>query len=134
MDKGLSGFDAALNERANVIYHIPSFNSNKDVYGTPERMVGLQHRIQITSGYAFNPTLAVNRSFTNKFLGYRPVRNLSSTYNASTIVTGNPNEWFDPTMFAIQPVGTYGNAPRDGIRAPWLQENVDFSLVIGHQG
>jgi hypothetical protein len=72
-------------------------------------------------------------------------------YNASTVITGNPNEWFNPQMFSLQPMipcptnaaltcGTLGNAARGMLRGPGLGD-WDFSLVkdtalrmLGEQG
>jgi hypothetical protein len=126
LDKGLSGFDAALNERFNFIYHAPSFKSDR-MYYKPLNGWWFSSITSITSGYAFNPTLGVSRSFTNNQSSTdRP--NLSPTYDGGSVITGNPLEWFNPTMFSVPVAGTFGNAPRDGLRQPWLKD-VDFSAV-----
>ena len=44
------------------------------------------------------------------------------------MITGNPNQWFDPTAFVLQPQGTFGNTPRDFLRGPGFA-NVDLSVV-----
>jgi hypothetical protein len=60
-------------------------------------------------------------------------------YNPATVITGNPNQWFNPLMFALQPMvpcpnntaltcGTLGNVPRGFLRGPGLG-TWDFSLV-----
>ncbi len=49
-------------------------------------------------------------------------------YNAATVITGDPNQWFNPLMFGESPLGTIGNAPRDIIEEPGLH-NWDFSIV-----
>jgi hypothetical protein len=72
-------------------------------------------------------------------------------YNAHTVITGNPNQWFNPNMFHIQPMvpcphnaalicGTLGDAARGILRGPDLAA-WDFSLVkdtdvawLGQQG
>lgn len=60
-------------------------------------------------------------------------------YNPHTVITGNPNQWFNPNMFHMQPMvpcpnnatltcGTLGDAARGILRGPDLG-NWDFSLV-----
>ncbi len=44
------------------------------------------------------------------------------------MITGNPNQWFNPYMFGESPLGTVGNAPRDSLEEPGLHE-WDFSIV-----
>ena len=48
-------------------------------------------------------------------------------YNKSTVITGNPLQWFNPLMFTPGPVGYLGTASRDMLRAPHLS-NFDFSI------
>jgi len=72
-------------------------------------------------------------------------------YNPHTVITGNPNQWFNPNMFHMQPMvpcpnnaaltcGTLGDAARGILRGPDLAE-WDFSIVkdtavplLGKQG
>jgi hypothetical protein len=39
-------------------------------------------------------------------------------FNASTVTVGDPNEWFNPLMFQLEPAGTLGDASRDMLRGP----------------
>jgi hypothetical protein len=48
-------------------------------------------------------------------------------YNKSTVITGNPNQWFNPLMFVPEPIGYQGNASRGLLRGPHLS-NFDISL------
>jgi len=43
-------------------------------------------------------------------------------------ITGNPNQWFNPACFTLQPLGTIGNLGRDTERGPGFNA-LDFSLV-----
>ena len=43
-------------------------------------------------------------------------------------VTGDPNQWFNPNAFALQPDGTYGNLGRNTLRGPGLT-SVDLGLT-----
>ena len=72
-------------------------------------------------------------------------------YNPNTVITGNPNQWYNPLMFSLQTMiavsqqsaltcGTLGDISRGFLRGPGLA-NWDFSLVkdtalpfIGEQG
>ena len=36
-------------------------------------------------------------------------------------VTGDPDRWFDPTAFVLQPIGTFGNAGRNDLIGPDLK-------------
>jgi len=56
------------------------------------------------------------------------------------VITGNPNEWFNPCMFMPPASGNIGTSPRGILRGPGLQ-NLDFSLnkdthlnFLGEQG
>jgi hypothetical protein len=44
------------------------------------------------------------------------------------VVTGNPNQWFDPNAFTPAPYGTYGNLGRGVFNGPGLAE-VDLSVL-----
>lgn len=39
---------------------------------------------------------------------------------AALRVTGNPNQWYDPAAFSVQPAGTLGDSPRNVLRGPGL--------------
>ena len=54
---------------------------------------------------------------------YNPV-----PYDQKTVYTKNPNQWFNPAMFSLQPIGTLGNTARGILRGPGLGD-WDFSLV-----
>ena len=43
-------------------------------------------------------------------------------------VTGNPNQWFNPSIFNLPAPGSFGNAGRNILCGPGL-ENVDFSVT-----
>jgi hypothetical protein len=53
---------------------------------------------------------------------YNPV-----VYNPKTVITHNINQWFNPNMFALQPVGTVGDVSRNTLREPGLTQ-WDISL------
>jgi hypothetical protein len=44
------------------------------------------------------------------------------------LISGDPNHWFDTSVFTLQPPGYLGNTPRDFLRGPGFA-NVDLSFV-----
>jgi len=72
--------------------------------------------------------LAANRCLSGVFGGStgldRP--KLAAGFNAGNVITGNPNQWFNPAMFALQPVSTLGDVGRDTLRGSGLVD-WDFS-------
>jgi hypothetical protein len=54
--------------------------------------------------------------------------NVKPGTDPSSIITGDPNHWFDTSAFVLQPQGTLGNTPRNFLRGPGFA-NVDLSLV-----
>jgi hypothetical protein len=124
LDRGLSNFNRKHNLRVSGIYSLPS--KAKGVLG------GVVNGWQITgvftylSGAPFNPTSAPNRVFTGT----------GSNAGRPNVVPGcdlysgfqTLNAWFNTSCFALQPLGTYGNAGRDTIIGPNLW-NLDNSLT-----
>ena len=77
------------------------------------------------SGLPFTPLIGSNRS------GDGDTRNpdrpsINSSFSGS-IVTGNPNQWFNPAAFILPTPGTYGNLGRGTLTGPGLAD-VDLSL------
>jgi hypothetical protein len=137
-DIGRSGYNATFNNRFNLIYHAPTVTSDK-MYMKPLNGWWFSGVLSNQTGYPFEPTLNGARDFSHDAEDVdRP--DLGSSFNPSTVITGTPTQWFNPTMFAIPAVGTAGNAPRNGLDAPGLF-NLDVSAVkdtrvkwLGEQG
>jgi hypothetical protein len=49
-------------------------------------------------------------------------------FGAENAVTGNPDQWFNPQAFALQPAGTFGNVGRGDLEGPDLR-TVDLAFV-----
>jgi hypothetical protein len=77
------------------------------------------------SGFPFTPLVGANRSGDGDTRN--PDRPSLSTTFSGPIVTGNPNQWFNPAAFVVPIAGTYGNVGRGVLRGPGLAD-VDFSV------
>jgi hypothetical protein len=63
------------------------------------------------------------------FVAPRP--NVKAGRTVDSITTGNLNQWFDPTAFALPPAGELANVGRNVPVGPHTR-NVDFSLLQGY--
>jgi hypothetical protein len=77
------------------------------------------------SGFPFTPLVGSNRSGDGDTRN--PDRVSLKPSFAGPIVTGDPNQWFNPAAFVVPTAGTYGNLGRGTLRGPGLA-NVDASL------
>ncbi len=161
-DYGPSCFDLRHNFRMSLLYHFPHLKSN----GVRSKLVDGWwggNIVSLQTGLPFTPILANNRSnsgnlgtmadrvdintqaiaqgtvLTNAEGGTYTAATNFVPYNPHTVITGNPNQWFNPNMFHMQPMvpcpnnatltcGTLGDAARGILRGPDLG-NWDFSLV-----
>jgi Carboxypeptidase regulatory-like domain len=173
-DYGPSCFDLRHNFRASLLYYFPNLGS----HGLLSKFINgwwTGNIVALQTGFAFTPILANNRSNSgNLTIGVDRVdinaqaiaqgtvlanaeggTYVAATnfipYNPNTVITGNPNQWFNPNMFHMQPMvpcpnnaaltcGTLGDATRGILRGPDLVA-WDFSLVknttaplLGKQG
>jgi hypothetical protein len=77
------------------------------------------------SGFPFTPLIGANRSGDGDIRN--PDRPSIASSTSGPIVTGNPNQWFNPSAFALPTAGTYGNLGRGTLTGPGLAD-VDLSL------
>ena len=88
----------------------------------------------------FNPTVCTSMP-GQPAAGSNPCVYTPIPYNASTVITGDPNQWFNPAMFSISPqcagpgltncsptLGQLGTAGRNILTGP-PERDWDFSLV-----
>ena len=161
-DYGPSCFDLRHNVRMSLLYFFPNLKSN----GLLSRFANgwwMGNIVSLQTGLPFTPILASNRSNSgNLNVGadrvdintqaiaqgtvlanaeggdYVAAANFIP-YNPRTVITGNPNQWFNPNMFRMQPMvpcpnnarlicGTLGDAARGILRGPSLGD-WDFSVV-----
>jgi hypothetical protein len=86
--------------------------------------------VSLHSGYPFSPSIQTpNWSRTGNISTNAEDRpNVKPGTDPKRIITGDPNHWFDTSVFELQPQGTVGNTPRNFLRGPGFA-NVDMSLV-----
>jgi hypothetical protein len=93
------------------------------------RIIGGWQLNEITtllSGFPFTPLTGSNRSGNGDTRNPdRP--NLNPAFTGP-VVTGNPNQWFNPNAFIPAPFGTFGNLGRGVFNGPGLAE-VDLSVL-----
>jgi hypothetical protein len=129
MDWGKSAFNAAAQAGISATYELP-FGKGKAIFGNAgglaERFVGgwqLNGIATLLSGFPFTPLDGSNRS------GDGDTRNPDrpNLISLSNVVTGNPNQWFNPGAFSLEAPGTWGNLGRGVFNGPGLAD-VDLSL------
>jgi hypothetical protein len=77
------------------------------------------------SGFPFTPLSGSNRSGDGDIRN--PDRPSVNPAFAGPVVTGNPNQWFNPAAFLLPTPGTYGNLGRGTLNGPGLAD-LDMSL------
>jgi hypothetical protein len=130
IQKGPSQFDATQNLRFNTLYHVPNIKSDSWAAGALKGWwVG--NIVSAQSGYPFSVNVGTTRSGSGQQGGTSPnnadFANLSSTFNAGSVITHNINQWYNPTMFEVQPEGYLGDEGRDILRGPRFFD-WDFSV------
>lgn len=124
--RGPSDYDIRHNFSANFSAMVPG---TRGLTGAAGAILGgwqVNGIVTLMSGAPFSPLIgfdnARNRSRANS---QRP--NLASGYSSNPVL-GGPEQYFDPLAFELPAPGTYGNLPRNTLRAPGLAL-VDMSLV-----
>jgi hypothetical protein len=133
-DKGLATFDVRSVGVINAIYELP-FGHGKiyvnDMEGWKNGLVGgwsVASIVTAESGFPFTPQLSYNPS--NSGDTRNPVRPFLNPNFKGSVVTGNPNQWFNPVAFIAPPSasGFFGNVGRDTYIGPGLA-TWDFSVL-----
>ena len=123
------------------VTHQASFSAHYDLpFGRGQRWMGnastnvnkfiggwqLNEITTLLSGFPITPLIGLNRSGDGDTRNPdRPSLNPAFT---GPVVTGNPNQWFNPNAFIVPAYGTYGNLGRGTYNGPGLAE-VDLSVL-----
>jgi hypothetical protein len=132
LDWGLSTTDVRHQAVINSTYDLP-FGRGKalfhDVDGWRDKVASGWSVTGIgtfQSGLPFTPQLGFNPS--NNGDSRNPVRPSWNPAFTGRVVTGNPNQYFNPAAFIVPTTGTYGNVGRDILTGPGITE-FDFSVL-----
>jgi hypothetical protein len=156
IDRGRSVFDGTHNWRFNTLYNLPTW-SDSGWFSKLVNGWSAQNIVSAQTGFAFTPVApgdvalnsltSLNTGFERPELvnsanlgdvttcvgatGLTPLRRACNpnavVYNAATVITGNPNRWYNPNMFTTPLPGYLGNVGRGVLTGPGLF-NWDFSL------
>ena len=131
MDWGRSALNPASQASVSASYELPFGHSQRwlnDVSRTESRLVSgwqINGIATLLSGFPFTPVIGANRSGDGDTRN--PDRPSINPSFSGPVVTGNPNQWFNPAAFILPTPGTYGNLGRGGLTGPGLAD-VDFSV------
>jgi hypothetical protein len=130
-DWGPSALNATSQSSLSASYELPFGHSQRwlnDVSRVESKFVSgwqLNGIGTFLSGFPFTPLTGSNRSGDGDIRN--PDRPSISPSFTGPIVTGNPNQWFNPSAFVLPTPGTYGNSGRATLTGPGLAD-VDLSL------
>jgi hypothetical protein len=119
-NRGPSDFNVRHNLVANATWEVPWGGVRVSAIGT------------YRSGYPLTVFVQNNRSRSQwqPSLGPgigRDRPSYAAGFDASSAVTGDPTQWFNPQAFVLQPAGTFGNTGRGDFEGPDLRM-VDLSF------
>ena len=119
-----AAFDIRHVFSANATWEIPGYQHNPLLSGWQVNSI-----VSMRSGLPFSPSIATsNWSRSGNTSGEDRPNLCNPGTDPSSLITGDPNHWFDTSAFCLQPAGTLGNTPRDFLRGPGFA-NVDLSFV-----
>ena len=137
LDYAPSCFDISKSAHMNVIYHLPGLHSE----GFLSKVTNgwwIGNIVSIQGGNPFVPIVNNDRSYSGIVSqNSSSVASINTTsaplnfvnpFDPKKVITGDPNHWFDISMFGVPQLGNLGNAPRGLLRNPGMGE-WDFSLV-----
>jgi hypothetical protein len=132
-NKGLSDFHAAHNWVTNFSYDLPWGRNRSGMSGAVLAGWRVSGIINMRSGSPLTVFVQNNRSRSQwqPSLGPgigRDRPSYAAGFGPDNAVTGDPNAWFNPAAFVLQPAGTFGNTGRGDFIGPNLR-TVDISLV-----
>ena len=132
-NRGPADWDARHNWVLNLVWDIPYARGNAgavgalldnwQVSGISTIRSGQPLTVFVQNNWSrsqWSPSIAPSTGFD------RP--DLAPGRSAESAVLGEPDQWFDPSAFALQPQGTLGNSKRGQFRGPDLR-TVDVAAV-----
>jgi hypothetical protein len=132
-NRGPSDFSLRHNAVVNATWDLPWGRDTSGVAGA----VLADWRVSVIGTYRSGAPLTVfvqnnrSRSQWQPSLGPgigRDRPSYSTGFDSGYAVTGNPQQWFNPQAFVLQPAGTFGNTGRGDFEGPDLR-TVDLAFV-----
>jgi hypothetical protein len=132
-NKGLSDFHAEHNWVLSAIWQVPSRLDRESVAGALLNDWQVATIVRMRSGSPLTAFVQTNRSRSlwapSLGPGTGPDRpSYAPGRGAQDAVTGDPDRWFDPAAFVLQPIGTLGNTGRNDLIGPDLK-TVDLAFT-----
>jgi len=130
MDYGNSTFDLRQSLTMNYVYDLPVKRTQPGIAAALLNGWQTSGIVSATTGLPFSVENGFDRANTMQTLSppegsERPDLKPGRSNNP---VLGSPRQWFDPSAFALQPAGAFGNLGRDTVRGPGLA-NFDAGLL-----
>ena len=125
-DYGLSSFDVRHTASINATYDLPFAKFRSRVITQALSRWQASAIVTAQTGMPFSPQLGFNP--TNDGDSRNPIRPSWNPAFSGNVITGNPNQYYDPNAFTAPLSGTYGNVGRDVLEGPGLVD-LDFSLA-----
>ena len=132
-NRGPSDFNVRHNFVANATWDLPRGDNLTGVAGALVSGWQVSAIGTYRSGYPLTVFVQNNRSRSQwqPSLGPGIGRDRPSYapgFGAANAVTGDPNQWFNPQAFVLQPAGTFGNVGRGDLQGPDLRL-IDLAFV-----
>ena len=131
LDWGPSALNATAQASISATYELP-FGRGKALFGgasgLAERLAGgwqLNGIATLLSGFPLTPQDGSNRSGDGDTRN--PDRPSLASGFSGPVITGNPNQWYNPNAFVLSTAGTWGTLGRGTYDGPGLAD-VDLSL------
>lgn len=130
LDKGLSDYHRKHNFVGNWIWVVPYFRHESGLVGSLLGGWELSSIVSIQSGNPFTPGIQADYTGTRFATDARGLDrpNVRAGFNASSIILGDPNRYFNPNAFELPQRGTFGNLGRNVLIGPGYS-TVDFALM-----
>jgi hypothetical protein len=127
-DRGLADFHRKHVLAANWTWDMPFFRHHGGLVEGVLGGWGLEGIVAVLSGNPFTPGIQADWTGTKFASDARGIDrpDLKPGFNASNVISGNPNQYFNPSAFALPLKGTFGNLGRNVLIGPGLA-TVDMS-------
>jgi len=123
-DWSAAAFDIRHVFSANMTWEVPAVGHTSLLSGWQINSI-----VSLRSGLPFSPSISTsNYSRSGNTSGEDRPNLCNPGVDPGSLITGDPNHWFDTSAFCLQAPGNLGNTPRDFLRGPGFA-NVDLSFV-----